>query len=256
MPPERLRSSPPDLVLVHGWGMNTAVWDSLGPALSDRYRLHRLDLPGHGGGDYAAELRTLESWADALLDQAPPEAVWIGWSLGGSLALKAALTAPERVRGLCLVTATPRFTRAPDWPHAMPMGTLDHFHQALLADPQATLERFLALQVKGGEAPREQLRSLRGRLAEQPPAHPEALATGLGLLRETDLRAELAQLRSPNLWLFGERDTLVPAGCAGALPDLLGDARIACIPGAAHAPFLSHPDASLRLLEDFLENLI
>ena len=44
----------PDLVLVHGWGMNAAVWEPLLPAMSAHFRVTVLELPGHGGSTAAA----------------------------------------------------------------------------------------------------------------------------------------------------------------------------------------------------------
>ena len=44
----------PDLVLVHGWGMNSAVWEPIVPGLSERFRLTIIELPGHGGSAPAA----------------------------------------------------------------------------------------------------------------------------------------------------------------------------------------------------------
>jgi pimeloyl-[acyl-carrier protein] methyl ester esterase len=97
------------------------------------------------------------------------------------------------------------------------------------------------------------LRTLRHRLAEQPPPHPAALDTGLRLLRDTDLRARLSGLRPPSLWIYGERDTLVPKRSAESLAGLLPGARVEVIRGAAHAPFLSHRDQALGLLRRFAE---
>jgi len=130
---------------------------------------------------------------------------------GGLIALEVALKAPERFRVLILLTATPRFVRVPDWPAATDADVLARFHDGLLADPTGTLERFLALQVMGSEAARDNLRTLRRELAHRPEPVPAALALGLDLLRDTDLRGRIGALACPTLWLFGRRDTLVPA---------------------------------------------
>jgi pimeloyl-[acyl-carrier protein] methyl ester esterase len=252
---KRVLGQGPDLVLLHGWGMNSAVWDDLAASLADDYRLHLFDLPGHGRSPWPGDLPDLRAWSQCLLAEAPEEAIWIGWSLGGSLALQAALDAPERVTGLCLVTATPRFTQSPDWPKAMPQATLKGFHRALLEDPPGTLERFLSLQVRGSESARELLRDLRHRLGREPPASDAALASGLDLLRDCDLRDRLDAIEQPSLWLYGERDTLVPAASAEYLSEFMPQARISRIPGSAHAPFLSHRQAALEHLQPFLESL-
>jgi len=246
--------SGPDLLLLHGWGMNGAVWERTVAELAGDYRVTVAELPGHGHSPYALD-GSLQAWVGACLEAAPERAVWIGWSLGGTLALAAALKAPERVRALVGVSATPRFVQDSDWPYAMPAETLGRFQDALGRDPAATLERFLALQVRGGEQARPLLRQLRGTLAQRPEPDPDALADGLVLLRDTDLRSALGGLAVPSLWLGGAGDELVPAGWMELLPRLLPDARCATIPGAAHLPFLSHPQRFIGSLRAFLQEL-
>lgn len=249
------RGQGPDLVLIHGWGMNAAVWHGLPADLTLGHRLTAIELPGHGVSPFDPSWQGLEDWVEACLTAAPVRAVWVGWSLGGLVALAAARRAPERLAGLVAMTATPRFVQADDWPAAMAPETLSRFHDGLLADPAGTLERFLALQVWGSEAARETLRLLKLELAERPPPDPVALALGLDLLRDSDLRPALEDLDCPSLWLFGARDTLVPAAVAVDIAARLPEARVQVIPGAAHAPFLSHPAATTTALLSFLWEL-
>lgn len=249
------RGQGPDLVLLHGWGMNAAVWHGLPADLTLGHRLTAIELPGHGGSPHDPAWQGLDDWADVCLAAAPARAVWLGWSLGGLVALAAAQRAPERLAGLVLMTATPRFAQADDWPAAMDPETLARFHEGLLADPAGTLERFLALQVRGSEAARDTLRLLKRELVARPTPDPVALALGLDLLRNSDLRPALQALDCPSLWLFGARDTLVPAAVGADIAALLPEARVQVIAGAAHAPFLSHPAATTAALLSFLWEL-
>lgn len=242
-----------DLVLLHGWGMQSSLWEGLPETLEQRIESHALNLPGHGGADFDPGWWSLSHWADQCLQQAPEQAIWWGWSLGGLVAMQAALQAPKRVRALILMGSTPRFTQAADWRCAMPEATLDGFAEGLSADVRGTLERFLGLQVRGSEAGRETLRTLRARLEGAPDPEPSALKQGLELLREEDLRGPLPDLSLPTLWLFGERDTLVPVEVAERVALLQPEARVEIIPGAAHAPQLSHPDAVADAVARFLD---
>ncbi|WP_428605457.1 pimeloyl-ACP methyl ester esterase BioH [Sedimenticola sp.] len=242
----------PDLVLLHGWGMNGAVWSPVLDSLSRDFRISVIELPGHGLSGYDPNWTDLDSWVEACLRAAPAKATWIGWSLGGQLAQRAALMAPDRIEGLVLVTASPRFVAGEGWPHAMALNTLMQFARALSRDHHQTLERFLSLQVQGDEAARETLRLLRQDIALRPEADPLALEQGLELLRTVDLRPGLGDIRCPTLWLFGERDTLVPADVCDELERLMPAAEILILQGCAHAPFLSHPRPCLRALKHFL----
>ena len=230
--------SGPELVLLHGWGMNAAVWSPLLDALRARYRVTRLELPGHGA---SAPLEAdLAAWARACLDAAPPGAAWLGWSLGGLVAQQAALLDPARIGRLCLVASTPCFVQRADWDCAMPAAVFRQFAQALSEDIDATLRRFLGLQVKGAPDARHLLRLLDQALAARPAADPAGLRAGLQLLLDGDLRSALGRLAMPVHWLLGARDTLVPPALAQTLPEWLEAADVTLLRGAGHAPFLSH----------------
>ncbi len=236
----------PDLVLLHGWGLDGAVWGPAVPYLDagpgGRRRLSIVDLPGHGFSPAPPEGFALEGAARAVAAAVPPGAVWLGWSLGALVALAAAL-AGAPVAGLILTGATPRFTRAPDWPAALEPAVLEAFAADLERDPEATLRRFLSLQTRGAEGARATLRALRSGGLRRAAAQPAALRGGLEVLRTADLRARLAHLRIPVTVISGARDTLVPPAASEALAAAVPGAGHVLIPGAGHAPFLSHPQA-------------
>ncbi|MGB5834545.1 MAG: pimeloyl-ACP methyl ester esterase BioH [Thiohalocapsa sp.] len=242
-----------DLVMLHGWGMNSAVWGALLSALGGRLKPVPIDLPGHGDEPFDAALRWLPHWADDCLRRAPDHAIWLGWSLGGMVAIQAALQAPKRVHALVLMGATPRFVQAVDWRAAVAEETLVQFGDGLRDDPDAVLDRFLALQVRGSSEARATLRKLRGELARRPAPDPEALSAGLDILREEDLRGPLPDLTMPALWLFGDRDTLVPSPVAERVSLLTHQARTRVIGGAAHAAFLSHTETVVGEINAFLD---
>lgn len=239
------------LTLVHGWGMNARVFDALAERLAPRFDVRVHALPGHGGRAPLAA-NTLSTWAADLLQRVPAGSALLGWSLGGQVAMRAALDQPGRLSHLILLANTPKFVAAPDWPHAMAMHDLDAFGEALLADPHATLLRFLSLQTRGAPGQKALLQTLRQNLHATPLPHADALAAGLAMLRESDLRAELPSLRLPTLVLHGALDTLTPAAAGEALATGLPDALLHTLPRAAHAPHLSHPEAVAAAVGAFL----
>ena len=226
------------LVLLHGWAMHGGVYAPLVEVLAAHYRCYVVDLPGHGLSDERDGF-ALHAVSERLLAQLPP-AVWLGWSLGGLIAQRAAIDAPDRVRALVAVAATPRFVVAPDWPGAVPVQVFEQFARDLARDYRATIERFLALEVHGDAQARAEIRWLRQRLAERPPGDPAVLGDVLRMLASTDLRGELGDLRLPSLWFAGQHDRLVPSAGMRAAAALCGG-EFLMIERAGHAPFLSQP---------------
>ncbi len=234
------RGSGPDLVLVHGWGLHGGAWGDLPERLAQHFRVTTLDLPGHGRSHSAGEPLSLDAFTDSVAGLCPAPAIWLGWSLGGLIALQAALRHPHKVAKLVLVGTTPKFVQAPDWPHAMPTDVFAGFARSLVQDYRATLLRFLSLQIGNNESVRAVLKQLRAELFAHGEPQPEALAAGLAILEQTDLRARLAEIRQPALVVHGGHDRLAPPAAGDYLAAHLPQARLLRLEGAGHAPFLSH----------------
>lgn len=229
------------LVLLHGWGLNAQVWDCITPQLASHFTLHLVDLPGYGrSGGFGA--MSLEAMAQRVLEQAPPQAVWLGWSLGGLVASQVAIMRPERVQALVTVASSPCFAARDDWPGIKPE-VLAGFQQQLSDDFQRTVERFLALQTMGTESARQDARALKQAVLSLPMPSAEALNGGLEILRTVDLRQALVRLPMPFLRLYGRLDGLVPRKIVPLLDDLWPESESILFDKAAHAPFVSHPAA-------------
>lgn len=246
----------PPLVLLHGFAMHGGLFAPLLPALTERYRVHVVDLPGHGwspaiGG---ADIATMADAVDDALAAVGPSLTVLGWSLGGQVALEWARARPRRIRRLVLVATTPSFVARDDWTCAMAPETLARFGDELRVAYRLTLLRFLTLQMQGSDDGRRTLGQLRERLFERGEPAPRALSTALALLADTDLRASLPEVEAPALVVAGARDTLVPLAATEALAAALPRATHASIAGAAHAPFLSHPTPFLDALRRFADD--
>ncbi len=244
----------PALVLLHGWGLHSAIWQPLIERLSGHYRVTTVDLPGHGLSALPPGEFDLKRMALLILNETPQPATWIGWSLGGMVALQAALLHPAAINRVIAVATLPQFVQSDDWPYAMPQKTLTQFSTALKQDSSATLQLFMTLQMRGTQNERQQLRHLHELLLSRPQASSEALRLGLEILRNTDLRPVLHQLRPPAQFIFGKRDQLVPIAAKAELEKLLPTAHYEVITGAGHIPFLSHPEQFLAALNSFINN--
>lgn len=237
-----MASPKPVLALVHGWGMNARVFDALAGLLANDFDVRAFDLPGHGGRATLAD-NTLQGWADDLARQLPDSAWLLGWSLGGQVAMRTALDHPHKISRLILLSSTPKFVATEAWTRGMATADLADFGAALVADPEATLLRFLSLQTRGMAGQKALLQQLRQMLQATPVARSEALAAGLAILRDTDLRAELPRLTQPTLVLHGALDTLTPPAAGTWLAETLPVVQHIEFARAAHAPHLSHAEA-------------
>ncbi|MGH8321677.1 MAG: pimeloyl-ACP methyl ester esterase BioH [Gammaproteobacteria bacterium] len=245
----------PDVFLVHGWALHSGVWSGIVPKLARTCRVTCVDLPGHGLNRDRPMPTTLAELSQQLVRVAPEHAIWLGWSLGGLVSLRAALDFPGQLRALVLVSTTPRFVTADDWPCAMPLAQLQQFIAGLEQDYRKTVQRFLALQVRGDASARDTLRQLREAVFARGEPHPSGLAQGLKLLRDNDLRMELSHIAVPALVMVGDHDRLTPPQAGAALAAAIPGAKLLQFPGAAHAPFLSHPAEFIEALTGFMRTL-
>ena len=245
----------PPLVLLHGWAMHSGIWGPLVERLARRFRVHAVDLPGHGYSALAGPFTLDGAWAAvaASIPAAAGPLTVVGWSLGGLVAMRWARTEPARLIRLALVATSPRFTASSDWPHAASAQTLARFGDELNVAWKLTIQRFLSLQLQGSEHGRATLAALRQQIFARGEPSPKALFGALETLATTDLRAEVPDIAQPALVVAGSRDTLAFPTAGRWLAERLPDGRFATIDGAAHVPFLSHPDAFGAALDPFLD---
>ncbi len=241
-----------DVALLHGWGMHGGVFGALAAALARDYRVHALDLPGHGRSPWAKGAADLEGLARLVAEHLPAECCVVGWSLGGMVGVRLATLYPERVPRLALIATSPCGMKRRDWPHGLEATLLEGMATRLARDWRATIQEFLSLEVRGEEDPLATLRELKRQLLEHGAPSTAALAAGLAIVRGTDLRPELAGIRARTLAIGGEYDRLAPPAAVAALAAGIPGARLETIARAAHAPFLSHRERVEALLAEFL----
>jgi len=242
----------PALLLIHGWSLHGRVFDTLVKRLAKCCRVYVVDLPGHGLSRDSQTALQLPALVSAIA-QATPPAIWCGWSLGGLLALHAAHSLPQ-VRGLIMLAATPCFVRREQWPDAMDPVVFEQFCRGLAANTQRTVERFLALNVKGSDTAHTSLRSLHHILGQYEIPALNCLDQGLNLLQNSDLRAILPKLEIPGLWIGGQHDSLIPASTLHQAAALVERAKtqVHVVAGSAHVPFIDQPDTVADLMCNFV----
>jgi 2-succinyl-6-hydroxy-2,4-cyclohexadiene-1-carboxylate synthase len=233
------------LVLVHGFTQTQAAWEPVAARLRARWRLVRVDLPGHGG---SAGVRVGFEEAAALLGECGGRAAYVGYSLGGRLCLRLALDRPELVRSLVLLGASPG-----------------------IADPAARAERRAADEALAAGVERDGVaafldRWLAGPLFATLPQElagredrlvntPEELAAALRLLgagAQVPLWDRLARLRCPTLLVAGALDAKFAALAAEMAAAIGPAAHLQLVPDAGHAAHLERPAELAALLDEFL----
>lgn len=234
------------LVLLHGWGAHAGVWGEVIARMDLGHTVIAPDYPDEGGID-----RSMNEVIDRLAAMVPEQCVVAGWSLGGQLALQWARRYPRRIRKLILVSTTPRFVAAPDWPYGMDADAFSSFSGLVATDAAQALRRFLLLESQGDAQARKVARQLEAALATRPEAEGPLLMRTLGWLRDTDLRAALHGIAQPVLVVHGDCDRITPLAAGEYLAAHLADARLERMSGAAHAPFVSDPVAFSRRIAEF-----
>ena len=239
------------LVLLHGWAVNRHVFQDLVARLSPRFEVHSVDLPGHGGSAGIGCGPDPGAIAARVFDAVPDGAVWVGWSLGGMIALAGALAAPDRIRALVMVASSPRFSRTHGWRHAMDAETIRRFADRLRDDYGAALWDYLALQFPGVGRGDPRVRALHEAQHAEPPAR-DAITAGERILLDADLREASAGVRVPSLLVTGALDAMVLSKVAADWNAIWPGLVTERIAGAAHSPFNTHPEAFIDALDRFL----
>ncbi len=248
------------LVLLHGWGVNSQIWDSLLPALAPSFDIHLLDLPGYGNNVDHAEAEfeyDLETVAQYVLDAAPEKAIWVGWSLGASIAMVAAATAPHRFLKLQLISPTPKFLNEPtgqsnsNWNLGMEPIPLDALAHSFEASYPKGLKKFLILQFSHHAKVKKLVRSTTEEISRLPQPSSTTLCDSLNLLAMTDLRDRASKLQVETQIIAGQHDRVIPHAASEWLADEIPNSEFVLF-DSGHLPFIDDRDNYLTNLFSFV----
>ena len=274
---------PEPLVLLHGWGCDSRIWQVVLPELTQHLNVITIDLPGFGESEFfqtspsqivssepQPDLDTglganLENYLDSILAVLPERCSLMGWSLGGMLATVLASRHPSRFTNLITLASNPSFVQKKGWLSAMPKKTFAAFFEMFQQQPADCLKRFHGLQCQGDQHERNVLKALKAlvglkaivaqgiSLEGSDKSSHVAWLRGLELLTEIDNRDAIASLEVRGLHIFGEVDQLVPASAADILSGLNANQQVDVLESTGHIPHLSCPDVLTSKVIEFLK---
>ena len=234
------------LVMVHGWALNSGVWQSFHEhlmSLNIDFEIEFIDLPGYGMSRDITGANDLEAMARHCLSMVHEPAVWIGWSLGGMVTMQAALLQPTLVKGMQLISTSPKFVQSPDWPEGVNLNTFQSFSEQLADDYERTLNMFLLMQAGGSAGARTLARAAHKAICQRPSPSAATLKAGIECLADVDLRHQLLHLpRSmPIHVVSGLRDRVAKPSSSMRLAEMLNGELEELDTG--HAPFMTQAKA-------------
>lgn len=232
------------IVLVHGWGAGSEIWQDMPQLLSENTDVYTVDLPGFGASpalDNYSEQQLL-AW---LGQQLPSVCHLIGLSLGGMLCRAYAARYPQRVGALVTIATNRRFVATDNYLAAMSQTDFSDFSHSWHQHPAQCLKRFKSLQCRGDRQQRQLIRELNALQTVIDPVAAEAMLDLLATLDES----QLPQTDCPRLAIFGAEDSLVPVAAAEYAPD---NCRVITIEGASHLPHLSAQPTVIHHIQEFL----
>ena len=255
---ERMGSGPP-LVLLHGFTGSAMSWGPLAEMLAARFTLLAVDIVGHGAsskpedpGRYAIDHAARDAVV-AMLALGFRRSSWLGYSMGGRLALYVAATIPKAVDRLVLIGASPGLDdsgerearRASDEALADRIEAdgvpafVDHWESLPLFESQQRLPIGMRLAIR------------RGRLANEAHGLANSLR-GMGAGAQPPLHDRLGEIGAPSLLLAGAHDAKF-AAIADEMAAAMPDARAHLVPGAGHAAHIEKAAYCVRTITAFLE---
>ncbi|MCW5622410.1 MAG: alpha/beta fold hydrolase [Burkholderiales bacterium] len=238
------------IVFYHGLGANAQIWRGWVPMLADGYRMLGFDMRGHGRSSHppvGAPL-SLDLLVDDLFAVADAAGVQrfhlVGESIGGTLALLAALRAPERIRTLTVSNGA----------HAGgAIGNLDDWQQIIDARGMTGWsEHMMAARFFPETLSQAMYEWYAGMQAS---VSPDVLLRAVRLLAAADLSAQLPRLSMPVLLLHPDSSPFIPVALMADLKSRLPQSRLQVFAHSRHGLPFSHADDCAEALRQFLDEV-
>lgn len=235
------------VILIHGLGDDHRAWRRVVPDLALEHRVILYDFRGHGQtelGDADGTLAQLAGDLISLTDVLELESATLaGFSLGGTIAMRAAIDHPERVRELALIATSSRVnSAAADWYR-------ERARMVERDDPslRETLDRDTEDVYRNRPEEIEAGLLIRRQATADPAGHANACRAMAGL-KEHPLDPELGQIRARTILVAGDKDQHCPPKAAEIIAAGIPDAGLEVLPDTGHPIPVERPGAVARAI--------
>ena len=242
------------ILLGHSFLCSGEMWEHQIPALARVARTINVDARGHGRSARAATPYSLYDMLHdmlAVLDRLGVErAVWAGLSMGGMVALRAALTVPERVAGLIILDSDAGTDGALKLLRYRALGVAARVFGIRPVLPAVLKQMFGRTTLASRPELVERWRTRFMHL------HVPSVLNGIGMFSgRDDLTGRLRQIAVPTLVIVGEEDVALPPAKSHAIAAGIPGARLLTVPGAGHLPCVERADLITDEMLAFLGDL-
>ena len=244
------------MVFAHGFGCDQNMWRYITPAFENDYRIVVFDYVGSGHSDLRAYDRTrygtLGGYAEDLLDVCRAldlrNAIVVGHSVSGIVAVLAAKQEPHRFAQLVLIGPSPRYINDADYVGGFDRADIDGLLETMEKNYIGWANYLAPAIMANPERP-----ELAGELTESFCSTDPVIARRFAEVTFlSDNRADLADVSVPSLILQCSADIIAPPEVGEYLHRHLPLSTLRVMSATGHCPHMSHPEETIREMKDYL----
>ncbi|MBC5993973.1 alpha/beta fold hydrolase [Pontibacter sp. SD6] len=255
------------IIFIHGLGSYLPAWEKNIESLKSNYRTIALDLPGYGKSSKENVQVSMDAYAKTVLELMDKlklkKATLAGHSMGGQIAITAALQAPERVSKLILAAPAGLETFTDQQKQLFKMTVTPESVQKTTPEQTAANYKinFYNMPAEAQHMVEERLQIMK---SEQFDDYSKAVAGSVAAMVDEPVHEKLSQLKMPTLIVFGENDalipnryfnsTLTPKAVAEIGKERIPNSQMVMIPEAGHFLQYEQPAAFNKAVQDFMKN--
>lgn len=243
------------IVLAHGFGCDSTMWDAQLPALCAQFRVIVLDHVGAGDSDVTAysphRYQTLRSYAMDLIEVLQALDVtgstYVGHSMSGMIGILAQIETPQLFQKMIFIGASPRYLNDPYYIGGFERTDVDALYEAMRSNFYAWASGFAPIAMQNADRP-----ALTEQFAKTLTAMRPDVALGIArVIFESDHRQDLAKIGVPTLVLQGRNDVAVPMQVGEFIARNIPGAKLEMLDATGHFPPISAPSEVTRAILNF-----